>query len=195
MILLGWLVLALVASLLALLAIPVELEFTWQCREGRHTGGGAIGWLFGAVRVPLRPRTDAKPKLPTIKAQSRKRGGAGRMISMLQTEGFARRALKLARDLLRRIHVRTLNLDVRLGLDDPADTGRLWGAVGPLAALLPLPPVACVAITPDFSAEVLEFEGQGHIRIVPLQWLAVILVFVLSPATFRALRVPGSKAS
>ena len=188
----GWLLLALFASLLALLAIPVDFEFSLLRREGQQKGSAAIGWLFGAVRVPLRPR--ARPKSPRIQAQDRKHGGARRILAMLQTEGFVRRVLKLARDLLRHIHVRKLSLDARLGLDDPADTSRLWGAVGPLAALLTLPPAARVAIAPDFAAEVFEIECQGHLRIIPIQHLAVILVFVLSPTTLGALRSLRSQA-
>ena len=185
----AWFLLAFLAGLLALLAIPLHLSFTLQRHEGRHMGSGTLGWLFGTVQIPIHPRARAKRALPKISTVKRERGGGTRrVVSMLQTKGFGRRALKLARDLLRHTQVQTLDLDIRLGLDDPADTGRLWGVVGPLAALLPLPPVARIAITPDFAAEVLEVEGQGQIRIIPLQWLAVILLFALSPTTLRALR-------
>ena len=194
MALLGWLLLALVASLLALLAIPVDFEFSLQRREGRQKGSVVIGWLFGAVRVPLRSPAQARLERPRTQALDRKHGGARRVISMLQTEGLGRHVLKLARGLLRRIHVRALSLDVRLGLDDPADTGRLWGVVAPLAALLTLPPVARVAIAPDFAAEIFEVEAQGHLRIIPIQCLAVIFVFVLSPTTLSALRSLRSQA-
>jgi hypothetical protein len=102
--------------------------------------------------------------------------------------------LRLGRDLLRRIYIRDLSMEVRLGLDDPADTGRLWAVVGPLAAILTLPPLTRVAIEPEFTSEALEVDGKGCIRIIPIQLLFVMLVFVLSPSTLRALRTMRAEA-
>jgi len=85
-------------------------------------------------------------------------------------------------------------MEVRLGLDDPADTGRLWAVVGPLAAILTLPVHARVAIEPEFACEALEVDGKGCIRIIPIRLLFVVLVFLLSPGTLRTLhatRVSG----
>ena len=51
-----------------------------------------------------------------------------------------------------------------------------------------------VVIEPEFSTEVLEVDGKGHIRIIPVQLLLVILLFVISPTTLRALYSMGVKA-
>ncbi len=110
------------------------------------------------------------------------------MLAMLQTEGFMGRLLQLARDLFRRIRIRDLSLDARLGLDDPADTGRLWGVVGSLAAMLPTSRAMRVSIQPDFAAEVFEYQGRGSISVIPIQVLVLLLAFALAPATLRALR-------
>ena len=187
MVTVGGLLLALAASLLILLAIPIDLAFSLQRRDGRQTGGIAIGWLFGAVRVPLARRARAKPNPPRLVERADKRGRALRAVSMVRTGGFFVHLLKLAQALLRRVRVRTLSLDIRLGLDDPADTGRLWAVVGPLAAMLPLPPAARLSIEPDFAEAVFEVDGRGNVRIMPILWVAAILVFLLSPATLRAL--------
>ena len=185
-------------AFLALLAVPVDLAFSVQRQDGRQERGGTLAWLFGLVRLRLgkpkvRPR--AKPDHARVEGRRRERGGARRIIAMLRSEGFAWRLLRLVRDLLRRIDIRDLRMDVRVGLDDPADTGRLWAIVGPFAAMLTLPPVARVAIEPEFTAETLEIDGKGRIRVVPIQLLFVLLVFVLSPSTLRALRAtrPGSR--
>ena len=73
-------------------------------------------------------------------------------------------------------------------MDDPADTGRLWGVVGPLAALLATSRAMQVSIQPDFAAEVFEYQGRGYISVIPLQVLALLLAFALSPVTLRAFR-------
>jgi hypothetical protein len=57
--------------------------------------------------------------------------------------------------------------------------------------MLALPSVTRVAIEPEFTTEALEVESRGHIRIIPIQLLIVILVFLLSPTTLRALYTMG----
>lgn len=185
-----WILIAVLASLLLLLAVPVDLAFSVQCREGRREGSGTLRWLFGLVRLDLGGpgvQAGARSESPKLARRRRKRAGARRVVAALRRKGFGRRVLKLARDLLRRVWIRYLDMDIRLGLDDPADTGRLWAVVGPLVAMLPLPPEASLAIEPEFAAEIFELDGEGRIRIIPLQVLLVLLVFFLSPGTLRVL--------
>jgi hypothetical protein len=185
-----WILIALLAGLLIVLAIPVELAFSVQRREGKQRVRGTFGWLFGLVRLPLgktKARAESRPVHRKAKKSKPRRGGASRVWTVVRNEGFGWRVLRLVRDLLRRVHIFDLSLKVRLGLDDPADTGRLWAVVGPVAALLTLPPVARFAIEPEFNTETLEVDGKGHIRIIPIQLLFVILVFLLSPITLRAM--------
>jgi hypothetical protein len=182
-------------GLLLLLAVPVELAFSVQRHAGQQESGATFGWLFGLVRLPLgRPGRRAPSRVGKHKAGRGKGPGPRRLMAMLRSEGFTRRLLGLARDLLRRIQIRELNLAVRLGLDDPADTGRLWALVGPVIALLPLPTAASLAVTPDFHAEAFDVDGRGRIRVIPLQLLATLVVFALSPTTFRALYAMRSGA-
>ncbi|RCX31299.1 DUF2953 domain-containing protein [Thioalbus denitrificans] len=181
-----WILLALLAGLLALLAVPLELAFSVRRDGVRREGRGSLRWLFGLVRVRLGgpgERVRAGPGRPASRRPRRGGGGARRMLALVQVEGFGSRLLRLARDLFRRIRIQELSLRVRLGLDDPADTGRLWAVVGPLAAL---PGLRRVAIEPEFAAETFELDGRGRIRIVPLRLLSVLLRFALSPVTLRA---------
>jgi hypothetical protein len=193
----SWILLAFLASVLALLAIPVDLAFSVQRHEGRQEARGTLGWLFGLVRVRLggpKERVRAKPERPRPRRRRRGRVRTRRATAMLRVEGFGWRLLRLARDLFRRIHIRDLSLEVRLGLADPADTGRLWGVVGPLIAMLPSSLVTRLAVEAEFTREALEVEGKGSIRIIPVQLLFVMLVFVLSPSTLRALHTARAAA-
>ncbi|NIP74047.1 MAG: DUF2953 domain-containing protein [Gammaproteobacteria bacterium] len=192
-----WTLLAFLVTLLALLAVPVDLAFSVRHHQGRQKGGGTLEWLFGLVRLRLgKPEvpTRAVPERPEARRHRGKRGGARRMLAMLRTEGFGWRLLRLAQEILRRIRVQSLDLDVRLGLDDPADTGRLWAVIGPLAALLSVPAVARITIEPEFGSEVLEMHGEGRIRVIPIELLFVMSAFVLSPSTLRALRAMRAAA-
>ena len=189
MVVVGILVGALV-SLLVLLAIPVELTFAVRRHAGRGEGGGTLRWLFGLLRLRLEsPGGWGRAKLkPRERRGHRHPIGRTRWVTAaLRVEGFRWRLMRLVRDLLRHVRVSHLSLEARLGLGDPADTGRLWAVVGPLAALLARPPVTYIAVEPEFFDETFEFEGEGRIRIVPLQLLFVALRFVLSPSSLRVL--------
>jgi len=191
-----WVVVALLASLLALLAVPVDVDFVVQRQAGKQQGGVTLVWLFGLVRLrPGKPKTRARARPARRKVGWRRtRRGTRRLIALLRVEGFGWRLLRLAQELLRRIHVRELDMQVRLGLDDPADTGRLWAVVGPLAAMLASLSNTRVAVEPAFTAEALDIDGKGGIRIIPVQLLWVLLVFALSPDTRRALHTARAAA-
>jgi hypothetical protein len=126
--------------------------------------------------------THSKPGKPD------KPSNARRALAMARSDGFSRRVLCLLRDLLGRVQVRRLDLDLRLGFDDPADTGRLWGIIGPVSAVLALPHAARVSVTPVFTEPLLYLDAHAEARIVPAALLLALLGFVFSPITFRAAR-------
>lgn len=182
---------ALAAVLALLLAVPVDVGVTAHRRE-RLQARVTVRWLWGRVRLPVpegggakakKPKTTEKPARP----KSGRPSGARRALAVVRTPGFPRRAARLLGRLAGRVRVRRLELAVRLGLDDPADTGRLWGVIGPAAALVPVPPSARVAVTPDFTAPVFHLDAEGEARVVPLAVLGSVAAFLLAPATLRAL--------
>jgi hypothetical protein len=182
---------ALLAGVVAVLAIPVDLAFTMQ-REEKFQGHASIGWLFGLVRIPLKPqRGKAQPaphqKQKRAPAESKLHVGA-----MLRSKGFLARLIRLLRRLYRCLHIRHLRLHVLLGLDDPADTGQLWGVVGPLALAVPVPAGADLAILPEFTEAAFRIDGEGTVRIVPIEIIGTLLAFILSPVTVRALYALGT---
>jgi len=175
-------------TLLALLAVPVDVAFSARRRERLNTRL-SVRWLWGRVPLPVpeggggSPRRKRRNRHPKPGTPSRARRG----LAMVRSEDFPRRVLRLFGDLARRVRVRRLELDLRLGLDDPADTGRLWGLIGPASAMLALPPPARIAITPEFAGSVLHLDAHGSVRIVPAALVAVMLAFLLSPITLRAM--------
>lgn len=181
--------------LLALLAVPVDLAFRLRISAG-FEGRLTIGWLFGLIRIPVRlggerskKKAEKRRKKRVRKAKKPRRGGRPVFLS----GEFWRWLLGLLRRLLARIHVYRLFLSVNLGLDDPADTGRLWGGVGPVAAMLAAIPLADVRIQPNFEEAALLVESEGEIRIYPLAIIATVVATALSPATWRVFRKQGGK--
>ncbi len=91
-------------------------------------------------------------------------------------------------DLWRAIRKQDVNLRIRLGLGDPADTGRLWAVVGPVAGLLANVEEASVEIEPDFMDAVFELESSGEIRLIPLQILYLVVALLLSPPVWLGVK-------
>ncbi len=181
--------------LMVILAMPINLIFSVH-KQGAAQWSVVVCWLFGLVRIPMPTmesfgrRRRRKPERP----RAIKRiigsvfGGKDRIMPVLKSKGFMKRVVRLVKDLMRTVHVHRLGLHARLGLDDPADTGRLWGMVGPLAGLLSDYQSVDVNIEPEFRAETFDLDGEGDIRIIPLQIIFVIVSFLISPATLRAVK-------
>jgi len=182
---------ALLGLVLLLLAVPVDLEVRLEGIDP-FQGQVGIGWLFGLVRlrIPIpaaRPTPEPETRPHEVPEQPRARGRARNALAALRPAGFRGRVYRLVRDVVRAVHVQRLRLRVRLGLGDPADTGRLWALMGPLEALARMGN-AEIRIEPDFLDPVLEFQVDGRVRIVPLRFVALAGAFLLSPPTIRAWR-------
>lgn len=194
------LILLLLFILLALLLlVPIDLE-------GRASiGGGApqtrmrIGWLFrrlnkdvfstDAEREPSAEGEEETPKKGEEEEGGEAEGGRGSarvVLEVLRTDGVLGNLARLLRGLIRVVQVRSLKIDIAIGLSDPADTGEalglLWAALSPIEALTPVRS----KIEPAFSEERLEGSFEGRLRIVPLRIIPPLAHFILSPSTWRA---------
>lgn len=181
-------------SLVLLLAVPVHLAFRFEGVE-IFKGQIAIRWLFGLVRgriqVPGAGKEARQPK-PARKAPAQakpdSRSGRSNVLAVLRQAAFRRRVHRLIEDLIAAAHLHQLRLHVRLGLGDPADTGRLWTFLGPLNVVAGTLRDADVRIEPEFIDAVFEFQTEGRLLLIPLQLLALVAAFALSPASIRAWR-------
>ena len=181
-------IVVLLVLLLSLLAVPVELAYRMN---GAVPLDGAVRlrWLFGLVRFHIhfpnrttpaeqklknRSVPFANPKNTKHKAKSR------RLYSALKQPSFRRRLYKFLRDIISAIQVHELVLRVRIGLGDPADTGRLWAIVGPIAVLISNYSNTTVRIEPEFMESVADIHSHGSFRLIPLKFIALIIAFLLS---------------
>jgi hypothetical protein len=183
---------AALALVLALLAVPVDVALAARRRDRLETRV-TVRWWWGRVCLPMskggpKARKARKPKKPRKARKPGRPSGARRALALLRSPDFPRRVIALVRGLLARVHVRRLELAVRLGLDDPADTGRLWGVVGPAAALLNPPAPARVEVAPEFGGALFHLDAAAEARVVPAAVLGTVVAFLLSPVTLRAMR-------
>lgn len=195
---------AVLLSVLVLLAVPVTISFSVVRREA-FSGRITFGWLFGLLRItPSLPtggerrsrkrkpaRTPPEPDDPAVEAPRKptretSRTPAKRFLRVLKSRGFLRGVLRLLRDLARRVRFVSLHVAGRIGLDDPCDTGRLWGSICAATGFLHGTKRVMFQVEPDFNEAVLELDGRGEIRIIPVTLLLPTARFVFSPATLRA---------
>lgn len=185
---LAWLLLGLVLLLAAVLAIPLEVRFMMRRRRA-FRGSVRVSWLFGWVQggtfgsaADAASGTDATG--PDAAPWSAHRARLRRFLVVARTPGLPSRFLRLLKRLLRSVQL-DVDGEGRFGLEDPADTGQVYGALAAVTACVPAwgPQTR---IQPDFTGPRLEFEVRGRARVIPLRSLLPILGFLLSPVAIRA---------
>jgi hypothetical protein len=173
-----------------LLAMPVTVmyQFSWQ---ETPTADVRLNWAFGLVRADVSPNRTG-PKRSNQKAAGKKDPGRrkstrrkARIVNGIRQPMFRRRILRFVSDVWHAIEKKNVKLRVRLGLGDPADTGQLWAALGPLSGMLANSRDIRVAIEPDFLDATLDVEGSGTIRVVPMQLVIIVLGLLVSPPIWR----------
>ncbi|MDA3951211.1 MAG: DUF2953 domain-containing protein [Spirochaeta sp.] len=178
------LILAAIALILVLLAVPVEFRAMGDAETERATLW--FRWLFGAVRVPLTGRTRDHEK---NRRRTAKHPTAKRHTSKKDSEKRPRRpkpseipmifdaAQKLLPRVLRRFTT-SADADVHFGLDDPADTGLIWGVTAPF--LLRYIGRAGIRVRPVFSGAALTLDGRVAVNVVPVTVAVPLLQFFFS---------------
>ena len=183
----------LLVFMIALLAVPLTVVFS-VCRIDGIEGSVRFHWLFGLVRFHIRipqvakvelrkkSRPKNKPKYPEIKNKNR----TGGIVALLKQAEFRLHIYKLIRSMLSAIDAQNMFILLRIGFSDPADTGRLWAIIGPIAGISQNLRNVELHIEPAFIKPIFEIESHGQFRLVPIQVIALMIVFMLSPATLRS---------
>lgn len=174
-----------------LLFVPIDLLFRAERREST-TSEITVSWLYGLVKKRFAPgqKGDGKAQegIPAGRKRPGKRSWRRFFTTILGTPGFAGRLARLPADILRTFSIRSLDVQARLGFEDPAETGMACGALSAIApglrSIYPLD----YSWEPDFTGKVFEGRAGGDLRIVPARTLWVLGRFALHPASIRAFR-------
>ena len=186
-------VVAFLLLLIALLAIPVKLTFhaSWPQAFKDYI---KLQWAFGlvSVRLPLlqskEPSTEGEEleqKIKPLGPSSRKNKNS---LALIRQKSFRQRIIRFVSDFWHAVHKRDVILHIRIGLDDPADTGQLWAIVGPVAAILANIKDASIEIEPEFFDTTFELDGSGNIRFIPLQIIYLTIGMLLSPSVWQGIK-------
>ena len=174
-----WGLAALLGLVLVALALPIRIAVEAHTTPERRLRLKMA--LFGGA-LPL-PAVTAGPAAasperpaPTRRRARRRRGGRRPALRIVAIP-----VRKVASDLRSGLRLRRLKVDGRVGLGDPADTGRLWGWTAPLLYGLPMPGSAEIALAPAFGGPALEgtLEAEGEVRLVPLARLGLRVLWAL----------------
>ena len=174
------------------LAMPVTLTYRLSWKE-TLAANARLTWLFGLVRADVSPDLEkaatGRPEGTRKKAGwwRKSRGRRTNVMAAIRQPAFRQRLFRFVSDAWRAIHKKNVQLLVRLGLGDPADTGQLWGVLGPIAGIVARPRDVRITIEPDFLESTLEVDSSGTIRMIPLQFLILALGLLFSPPIWRGL--------
>lgn len=167
--------------LVLLLCVPADLIFYIEKDTG-FKARAKLGWLFGLIEKDI-SRKEKKPK----KEGKRKRS-IKPLFAILRTTGFLKKLLQLIKSIFKSLKIHEFKIDLRVGLDDPADTGLLFAAINPAMLYVETFSSLDIHVDPDFTQE--KFQGccKGDIRAFPIQLLGHCILFIFSPATIRAIK-------
>ncbi len=178
-------------AVIAVLAIPVTVAFRVAWPQVGHNDV-RLRWAFGLVRARIpserSPAPQSEPAEETPSRRKRPSRKTPNVLAAIREPRFRRRLMRFLSDCWKAIHKHDLRLRVRIGLDDPADTGQLWAFCGPVAGLLQTARHASIRLEPDFAESTFELDGSGRVRIVPLRLLHLAGALLLSPAVWSGLR-------
>jgi hypothetical protein len=175
-----------------LLAVPVTMTYQLSWKQ-TLSANFRLNWAFGLIRADVSPdQVTSKPGKPEATLAKTDRRGRSpdkklNFLAAIRQRSFRRRILRFISDVWRAIHKKNVQLLVRLGLGDPADTGQLWGVLGPLSGAFAHPRDVRIAIEPDFLDSTFAVDSSGTIRMIPLQLAVLTLGLLFSPPIWRGI--------
>jgi len=172
--------------LLLLLLIPVDLSFKYKNFEG-PVKKVRLSWFFGLISFKVYPKkASTKVKKEVIPPPEGKKGpGISKITKILGNRKFTSKTYNTIRSLLKSLKPNIDSFNLKLGLSDPADTGLLWGLMGPVSGMFYGFTDKDIYIEPDFLDPAFNLETEGKISIIPLETLIISVSYILSPTVIK----------
>ena len=181
-----WLAVAL-ASLIAILSIPFEILCHLEVYE-KPKFRIRLKWLFGLLKKDIRAK-----KKPTKKKEKGKLGEGRKWLwaafRIIRIKGMLKELRRLVKAILNSFKIRELQVNFKVGLDDPADTAFLVGIINASRLFWKPSFPHEIDIRADYEGEVF-LEGYTHltVRVIPIQIVVSLLRFLFSWSSIRAMR-------
>lgn len=142
-----------------------------------------ITWLFGLINkdISLQKETALEKQI-----EDKKRSISRIPLSAMLDKSLSHKVFVLLKRLLSHTKIRRLVIDLRIGLDDPADTW-LLAAASIWTTLFVHPPFPhTISIRPCFTDEFLiDGVASGKVQITPITMIAAIVRFAFSAPVLK----------
>jgi hypothetical protein len=186
-----WVIVALVSLIILIilaLCIPLDLIFQINISESPSFGLRLL-WLFGLVHRDLKKSKEEKPekkeKITRGQAKPRCRIKTSTVYQILRTKGLFTHLRRLLVNIFKSLKIKELAANIKLGLENPADTALLFALLGPLYFLLNKLPYE-INVLPSFDGDIaLEANLHSIIRLWPILVILALLRFVFSVPAIR----------
>ena len=154
-----WVLIAVVAAVVTLLFIPILVRVQVATKP-KFTFHSDMRVFMGlAPRITLiskcRKRTPDPVKPKSKRSEKPK----------ISNARLAKAAPGLIMDIVRNLHLHSLELDCEFGMEDPSDTGQLAGLLLPIAHVTPEMRKVDISLRPNFARPCMEGEITAVIRL------------------------------
>jgi hypothetical protein len=169
------------------------LSASWSALtvKSTYTGGKGSLSLFFLGKMVIRREISQKPEIR--KRQERVSGSSIGLEPVLQILPLGSDMIRFMRAMLRHLSIRKIEGAFTVGLQNPADTGVVFGffsAVRPL--LFPCNRIS-LSMTPVFDREILEGQIMADFRISQPLFIPVLMLrLAMKPGTRRLIRKVSS---
>jgi hypothetical protein len=180
-----------IGCVVAIFLIPLELRIDASDQRPEKAWGQLV--ILKTIKIPLRPGK-AKKKKSEQATQAGKPmdfprvsdSASGKKVwAFLSSENLITRTVDFLGKLVTEVKIRHGRMDIRFGLDNPADTGQMFAALSPFIAMGYAFFPKRFVILPDFSGNVLRYDIQLNITVRLADIVSDVVSYILS-REFRA---------
>lgn len=162
---------------LAIVSTPMLLSLSAETAPRPRLAARAR--LLGGASAPIRLYDSARPRRraaakPSEASERADQWSAARMRRVVEA------AAALLADLLRLMRLHRLDLDAEIGMEDPADTGQLYGFLSALARAGSCAETLSLSVRPVFDGPRLSGRAEAEVSFTPIVLAAAALRFALA---------------
>lgn len=183
---------SLIVLIILVLCVPLDFIFYVNTSE-RPAFRGRLLWLFGLVDWDIRKdkgkiKREKGERAARARRKPSPRISASTIVQILRTSGLFAQLRRLVAGIFKSLKIKELAANIKLGLENPADTALLFAMAGPVNFLLSLLPYK-ISVWPSFDGDI-TFEAylQGAARLWPILLVLALLKFVFSLPALRIAR-------
>jgi len=185
------LLVSLVLLVVVMLASPVRFTVTIDTSATKrvHT---KVNWFYGLLNFELKDyrKTPKKTKQAAVKSRTISKRRFSKITRkkvkfLLPSKGFKRRIFRFLLDFIKTINLSVSYFKLGFGLNDPAETGKLYALLFPLSIWLKQHGIKQTELIPHYMDYAFYLKSEINIQFVPLKQLGLIMQFLISPVIWQ----------